>query len=498
MDDFGATPSLPGGPSSAAADDDAGDIQEALLKAIEEINLSAQSVTVQFTPGATYHLRAPLGVAPNINSASLIFGTDHFLEIYNCNPSADPGLTLSISGGGARLVAVSPDGGGGHIDLHETLRIGDSNGIVIDSLDFDVPPLSRITGIVTRNLSTSAWTAGLPNTDEFGLLISEGAHSVASMTPFCGAIPAGVDSQFGFWIDDAVDGRPEAGKPNTFKLESIRPVPSSTPPSNRVLMKPCSNAPLDLFEEGDRVAFIRRSGNTITTVRSNRVRFSNLACYGSNEFFCTAKDCTDYRAESCFIGIDPDNPSRAFSINGDGFHLTECQDVSIQNCYFEGLSDDSIHLKQVDRFSVTGCIFTNAKRHAVNLDGDTQPDLSTDGVILGNRADGLGGTFFYHRGGEYSTVDLCDTSSSSSTPPTANWVNDLHLSETGDTAWAVSISPEDDPTLTLQPGDLDFPCKVSVGAPTEALWDWVHLRSNYPTGRSLIAARADQCAGADS
>jgi len=351
VDSYGATP-------NDDSDDDRAAIQAAIQAAINLVPVVDQAVTVEFTANATYH----------IGSNLLISGHNSWDPVTH----ADPNHGLVIDGNNAAIVLVERNS---HI-----FRIHDSSYVTFQDFSVDVDPLPYTDGVVTA-VGGGRVTIEVERGNRDPLYFASGQH-------------------WGWLLDASVPGRPMRDSDSVFTATGF------TSPAVGFLRFAVSD-PGD-FAVGDRLTYLRRAGENFWFTQSPLCTVQNVTSYGAGGMFLNASNSGGLTVDSCDVCI---KASRWHSTNGDGVHAERCDQMVVDGCLFEGLSDDAIHVKNSHTFAITYNVFTNKRRHALLLDGDGAAK-STGGTIDNNVATYCGGAFFHHHGGAYSSFTFTNNSSS--------------------------------------------------------------------------------------
>ncbi len=359
-------------------DDDTPGIQTAIDAAIawleDPANAGLGSASVVFEAGGVYHLdtRNPSFPAFALDVRQLDTNTDR----------------LHLVGNGATLVHRQLSG--------ISLGINGSNNVLVSNLTIDRDPLPYMDGTVqavSGNMVTILKIRGLDPT----------------FFP-----PPGGASTFhwGWLLDPTVPGRPKLGSASFYRNTSVTQQ-TGNPALFDFNMIPANGVPISQdFQVGDRFTYHYRGGSNIHIRNSSDIEINNVTSYASTSMFINPRLVDGLKIINCKVEI-PSGHWR--SINGDGLHVKECNDVEIEGCSFSGLSDDGMNLSEVTNFSVKNCLFENKRRHAILLDSDDtggNPPNSSNGEIIGNTANHNGGSFIAHKGGDYGTVTILQNTSS--------------------------------------------------------------------------------------
>ncbi len=396
VDNYNATPNDP-------SDDDRAPIQSAIDDA-SIFALSGLPVTVNFTSGGTYHL--------NTDAQHPGVGVPACLNIVDQNIPGQGHITLD--GHGAKLIVTDP-----------TLRlflIADSNQISVVNFEIDYLPLPYVDGTITS-----------VNGSQFTMDIVRGEDDPAVFM----AAPA--SSRWGWILDSSIAGMPKEGGKAHFQASLVTQSAPGT-------MSFDVNSGFDaaIFTVGSRITYHNRMTNNFNIVRSDYVTLRQITTYGAGAFFVNGNLNDSLVIEDCAARIAP---GRWRSLNGDGIHLSGCTELTINRCVFEGISDDAINLKSnVDAggttgtsdFTITNCLFLSKRRHAIIFDANASGTLVSNGVIRDNVMAYNGGGFFWHKGGDYGSVEISN-----------NQVLNNNLSITGNTSYLARIKSVHDGSLSL-------------------------------------------------
>ncbi|WP_145198057.1 right-handed parallel beta-helix repeat-containing protein [Planctomycetes bacterium Poly30] len=352
-DSFGATPDQPD-------DDDGPAIQAAIDAAIDYSNLSGEAATVLLTGGAEYRLKTGRRGRG-------------YLDL-SCHFGAGP---VVFDGAGATLIVETPRLGVFYIDRSERVRIQD---VVID-----LDPLPHIACRVTA--------------------VHRNARTVIAQ-PFPGATDLaqfpGYSDEWGWIHDPDVLHRPKRGVASSFAVTER----TQQEPGGPIRFTMTPQVDLGDFAVGDVLSFLYRRGNNFRIQYSSGIELRRVISYGAGLFFVATTHDVGLTVRDCAVLV---KPGRVQATGGDGVHLKYCRDVSIENCYFEGLSDDGVNVSATIGFRVEGCEFHSKRRQAVVLDTDQVAYRSRNGVLRDNTATFNGNSFLYHDGGDYRSVLVAGT-----------------------------------------------------------------------------------------
>ncbi len=350
-------------------DDDRPGIQAAIDAAMawleDPANAGAGPASVVFEPGGTYHLDS---VKPNDTSFALM--------VRQLNQNTD---WLHFVGNGATIVHRQL--------LWQTLGIHGSRNVLVEGLDFDRDPLPYMDGHVEA-VNGSVVTV----------------RSVRGLSPLLfppeGSSPGNV-RHWGWLLDPQVPGRPKEGSGSFYEASSVSLAGADPDVYDFVITAAAATIAAD-FAVGDRFTYhYREGGNSLHIRNSLDIEVRDVTAYAASAMFVNSATTTGLRVIDSRVAI---RPGHWRSTNGDGLHIKRSNDLWVEGCSFQGVSDDGMNITEVDTFVVTNNVFANKRRHAILLDADDQggnPPNSSNGQIFGNYAAFNGGSFVSHAGGEY-------------------------------------------------------------------------------------------------
>jgi hypothetical protein len=371
------------------ADDDQPAIQSALDTAKNLANLGS-NVTVHFNPGV-YHLDGGL-----IQTG---YNTGFHLIMTGVNAGS-----ISIDGHGAELVSR---------DRHNGLFLINLNSapLTISDLSVDVDPLPYVDGTVSSIIGLNPPPPGSP----IRYVTIDVVRGISDPAVFQAEIQSGAFNHWGWVLDPTVPGRPKLGSDSDFKALSV-----VAPASGKLKFEIPGNQ-LSTLQIGDRFTYHIRKGNNFRVDYSDQVSFDHVTSYGGGQMFINANHSANMSITNCATAI---KPGRWRAGNGDGIHNYKTDSIFINQCTFEGISDDAIHLKSCNTFTISNCTFVNKRRHAIVLDGDAEATSSSIlGLISNNSASFNGGAFFVHGGATYLNTVF-----------SGNVIHDNHIASGGGTS----------------------------------------------------------------
>jgi len=352
-----------------AGDDDRPGIQAAIDAAMawleDPANAGAGPASVVFEPGGTYHLDS---VKPDDTSFALM--------VRQLNQNTD---WLHFVGNGATIVHRQL--------LWQTLGIHGSQNVLVEALDFDRDPLPYMDGHVEA-VNGSVVTV----------------RSVRGLSPLLfppeGSSPGNI-RHWGWLLDPHVPGRPKEGSGSFYEASSVSLAGADPDVYDFAITAATATIAAD-FAVGDRFTYhYREGGNSLHIRNSLDIEVRDVTAYAASAMFVNSATTTGLRVIDSGVAI---RPGHWRSTNGDGLHIKRSDDLWVDGCSFQGVSDDGMNITEVDTFVVMNNVFANKRRHAILLDADDQggnPPNSSNGQIFGNYAAFNGGSFVSHAGGEY-------------------------------------------------------------------------------------------------
>ncbi len=277
-----------------------------------------------------------IGIQKALNSCREIAGKNKAVKLifskglYDLHTNTNKTHLLNLNKANNILI----EGNGAEIIIHDPLKgffsILNSKNIIVKNLYIDYNPLpftqGKIVGIDQRNKS-------------FDLKIDEGYPSLKH-TMFQKASRA-----WGMLMDEMNPGKLKDGAPNLYQSKQFEELSGGI-----FRVKVRSSKLLKHMELNDYYVHIARSnGRTIfKTAHSKDVTYLNITSYSSPAGTYNAGNMKEWNIINCKVKLKED---RIHSANADCIHVKGGSiGPWVENCLFEGYSDDAINLKSSKRY----------------------------------------------------------------------------------------------------------------------------------------------------